>query len=131
MPIELISLRKMHTIPDGAYRILVTRCYPFYIKGIKDKIDEWVSILAPKKELFESYKNELKRTKSPKLAWNLARFDTYFRFNILHNSNTMAEIKRIRDLSRSGKVIYLISHEVEDEYSHRRILKELMEKYNL
>ena len=131
MPIELISLRKIDTIPESAYKVLVTRRYPFYIKGIKAKINEWVSILAPKKELFKSYKEELKRTKNPKLAWNLSRFDTYFRLNILHNPNTMAELKRIRDMSRSGRLVYLISHEAEDEYSHRKILRELMEKFEL
>jgi len=127
-------LREINKLPKTAYKVLVTRYFPFYIKGIRRKISEWLPILAPSKQLLADYKAELKRTNDPRVAWNICHYDTRFRFQILHDSEILGELKRIRNIGRTLKgkrVVYLICHEPTDEYCHRRILKELMEKYEL
>ena len=127
MTIRTASIRDIKKLPKSAYKVLVTRYYPFYIKGIKALIDEWLPILSPSKQLLSDFNGELKRMKDPKLAWNLTKYDMRFRYQILHNTKALGELKRIRGVGRQlrgRRVVYLICHEPTDDYCHRRILKE-------
>jgi len=110
------------------------RYYPFWIKNLKKRINEFLPILSPSKQLLKDYKGELKRTQSPRLAWAISKFDKRFRMQILHDSDSLSEMRNLKRIARGLKgkrVVYLICHEPTDEYCHRRILKELMEKYDL
>jgi len=132
--IRTTCLKDIDKLPKTAYKVLVTHHYPFYIKNLKSKINEYLPILAPNKQLFTDYKEELKRTKDPKLAWNLVQYETRFRMQILRDSKAISELKRIRDIGKqlNGKrVVYLICHERTDDYCHRRILQELMLDYKV
>jgi len=132
--IRTASLRELSKLPKTAYKVLVTRFYPFYIKGLKKKINEYLSILAPSMQLLENYRAELKRVKDPGAAWRIVHYDSRFRRQILRNGEALSELKRIRNIGRllKGKrVVYLICHEPTDKYCHRRILQELMEKYDV
>lgn len=134
MTIRTASLREIDSLPKSAYKVLVMRRFPFYVKDIKKKINEYLPILAPSEQLLKDYLKELKRVKEPRLAWNLVSYDTRFRRQVLGDSEAISELKRIRDIGRelNGKrVVYLICHEHTDDYCHRRILQELMEEYNI
>ena len=134
MTVRTASLKDINKLPKSAYKVLVTRYYPFYFKGLKNKINEWLPTLAPNKQLLSEYREELKRTKQPKLAWNLVSYDSRFRRQMLNDSVSISELKRIRNIGRqlNGKrVIYLICHERTDDYCHRRILRELMLNYKI
>ena len=124
--IKTASLRELNKLPKESYKVLVTRYYPFYIKDIKKKIDEWVSDLAPSRELLIAYKDELKRTTKPRVAWEISKYENRFRREILNGTESMKELKRIGLLSKDQDV-YLLCHEATEEYCHRRILRELIE----
>jgi len=138
--IRTCSLKDVDGLSKTSYKVLVTHYYPFYIKGLKGKINEWLPSLAPSKELLNEYREEVKKfkTEQPKkaceLAWNIVSYDSRFRRQILNNPLSISELKRIRDIGRQlrGKrMVYLICHERTDDYCHRRILQELMEKYEV
>lgn len=138
--IKTASLKELNSLPSTAYKVLVTRSYPPYIKELKKKIDEWLPILSPSIALLSEYKNEVKKLeslrpeKACKMAWNLVSYDSRFRRQILGNSESISELKRIRDIGKElngRRVVYLICHERTDDYCHRRILQELMEKYKV
>ena len=132
--IRTASIREIDKLPKTAYKVLVMRRFPFYIKNIKKKITEYLPVLSPNEQLLTEYLKELKRTKNPKLAWNLVQYETRFRMQMLRDSKAISELKRIRDIGKqlNGKrVVYLICHEHTDDYCHRRILQELMLNYEI
>jgi len=126
MTIKTASLRDLNKLPKSSYKILITRFYPFYIKDIKKKVDEWIPDLAPSKELLKVYKDELKRTNEQRIAWNISRYDSTFRRQIMRNSESFKELKRIGKLSKE-KDVYLLCHEKDEAYCHRRIVREIIE----
>jgi len=110
------------------------RYYPFWFKNLKKKIDEYLPILSPTHQLLANYREELKRTKDPRLAWNIVKYDKRFRMQILHDSKALGELRRIKRKSKELKgkrIVYLICHEPTDNYCHRRIIKELMKNFDL
>jgi len=128
--VRTASLRELNKLPKTAYKVLVTRYYPFYIKNLKKKITEWLPVLAPSRQLLGEFKKELKILKDPKLAWNLVHYDSRFRIEMLRRAEPIAALRRLRGINKQLKgkrVVYLICHETTDEYCHRRILKELIE----
>jgi uncharacterized protein YeaO (DUF488 family) len=130
MTILTASLRDLKKLPKSTYKVLITRFYPFYIKGIKNLVDEWIPLLAPNEQLLNDYKVELKRTKDVSKAWEISKYDKRFRMHIMRGAESLAELKRIAIISKqlNGKrVVYLICHERDDRFCHRRIVKELME----
>jgi len=63
-------------------------------------------------------------------AWELSKFETHYRRYVTRNQKSIESIRKLKELSKE-KDVYLICHEVDDTYCHRRILKEIMEKlYN-
>jgi len=134
LTVRTASLRETDKLPKTAYKVLITRFYPFYIKNLKKKINEYLPILGPSKQLLSDYRGELKRTQDPAKAWAISKYDKRYRMQILHSSEALGEMRRIKRISKelNGKrVVILICHEPSDEFCHRRILKELMEKYDL
>jgi len=134
MVIKTASLREINKLPKTAYKVLVTRFYPFYMKDLRKKINEYLLILSPSMQLLKNYREELKRVKDPQAAWRMVHYDSRFRRQILRDTKALGELKRIRDIGRKLKgrrVVYLICHEPTDDFCHRRILKELMENYEL
>lgn len=142
MVIRSVSVREIKNLPKTGYKVLVMRYFPFYIKGLKRIISEWLPILSPSKELLSEYRKELEKFKNGgykpqkacELAWNIVSYDSRFRRQILRDSEAIKELKRIRDISRELKgrrVVYLICVEATDDYCHRRILQELMEEYEI
>ncbi len=134
MTIKTETIRNIDKLPKTAYKVLIMRRYPFWMKGLKKKINEYLPILSPSEQLLTDYLGELKRTKSPKLAWNIVQYDSRFRRQILRDSKALAEMRRIKAISKelNGKrVVYLLCHEPTDEYCHRRIVQELINKYDL
>jgi len=130
MTIRTASIREIKKLPKTAYKVLVMRYFPFYIKGLKNHIDEFVPILGPNVDLFKDYRTELKRTNEARIAWEISKYDSRYRRSIMNGVKSMEELRRIAKISteRKGKrVVYLICHEATDDYCHRRILKELME----
>jgi len=110
------------------------RYWPFWVKNLKTKISEWLPILAPNKQLLNDYREELKRTQDSGKAWAISKFDKRYRMQILHSSEALGEMRRVKNIGKELKgkrVVYLICHEPTDDYCHRRILKELMLKYDL
>jgi len=133
MTIKTASLREIDKLSKTAYKILITRTYPFWHKDLNKKIDEWLPILAPSKQLLKDYKEELKRTKDPRIAWSIVKYDKRFRREILRSSEALGEMRRLKRISRQLKgkrVVYLICHEPIEDYCHRRLVKELM-RYEL
>jgi len=133
MTIKTASLREINKLPKTTYKVLITRYFPFWFKGLKKKIDEWLPILAPSKDLLKDFKEEMKRVKNPKSAWIIVKYESRFRRQILHNSKALEEMRRLKRISRQLKgkrVVYLICHEPTEDYCHRRLVKELM-RYEL
>jgi len=129
MTIKTASIREIDKLSKSSYKILIMRRWPHWIKGFKKKIDEWCKVLSPSEELLIRYLKELKRSKDSRLAWNITRYDIHFRREILRNGEALAELRRIKKISkeRNGKrVVYLICHEPTDAYCHRRIVAELL-----
>jgi len=126
MTIKTASLRDLNKLPKYSYKILITRYYPFYIKDIKRIIDEWIPDLAPTKELLKAFKDELKRTNNQEIAFNISKYDSRFRHQVLNDSVSMNELRRIGRLSKE-KDVYLLCHEKEETYCHRRIVREIIE----
>jgi len=134
MTIKTASLREIDKLPKTAYKVVVMRRYPFWMKGLKKKINEFLPILGPSNQLLADYRGELKRTGEPRLAWAISKYDKRYRMQILHSSEALGEMRRIKRISKelNGKrLVILICHEPTDEFCHRRILKDLMEKYDL
>jgi len=134
MTIRTASIREINKLPKTAYKVLVMRWYPFWIKDLKKHIDEWLSILGPSEALLREYKVELGRTQDPRKAWAISKFDKRYRMQILHDTMALSEMRRIKNISKQLKgkrVVYLICHEPTDDFCHRRILKELMNQYDL
>ena len=133
MVIRTASLREIDKLSKSSYKVLIMRRWPFWVKELKGKINEWCKLLSPSEELLSDVLKELKRSKDPKLAWNITSYDIRFRRQILRSSEALAQLRRIKNIGkqRNGKrVVYLICHEPTDAYCHRRIVKELMEKYD-
>jgi len=134
MTIKTASLREINKLSKSSYKVLIMRYYPFWFKNLKKKIDEYLPILSPNHQLLAEYREELKRTKDPRLAWNIVKYDKRFRMQILHDSEALGELRRIKRKSKELKgkrIVYLICHEPTDEYCHRRIVKELIENFDL
>ena len=134
MVVKTASIREIDKLSKTSYKVLIMRRYPFWMKGLKKKINEYLPILSPSEQLLTDYLKELKRVNNPKIAWNLVQYDSRFRRQILRDSNALAEMRRIKRISKelNGKrVVYLLCHEPTDEYCHRRIIKELMDKFDL
>lgn len=138
MTIRTASIRDLNKLPKSTYKVLVTRYYPFYIKGIKGLIDEWIPDLAPSKGLLQDYKAELKRVvntdmdkrKAIGTAWKIVNYEFRYRRDMLRGDKSMAEVRRLarKSMEMNGKrVVYLICYEKEDDYCHRRLLKDLIE----
>jgi len=129
MTIKTASIREIDKLSKSSYKILIMRRWPHWIKRLNKKINEWCKLLSPSEELLSRYSKELKRSKDPRLAWNIVRYDIHFRREILRNSEALAELRRIKKISkeRNGKrIVYLICHEPTDAYCHRRIVAELL-----
>lgn len=129
MVIRTASIRDLDKLSKTSYKILIMRRWPFWIKNLKSKIDEWCKLLSPSEELLSRYLKELKRSKDPRLAWNITSYEIHFRREVLRNSEALAALRRIKNIGkqRKGKrVVYLICHEPTDAYCHRRIVAELL-----
>jgi len=134
MTIKTVSLREINKLSKTTYKVLVMRYWPFWIKNLKTKINEWLKILGPSEQLLNDCRKELLRTQDPRKAWAISKFDKRYRMQILHSSEALGEMRRIKNIGKELKgkrVVYLICHEPTDDYCHRRILKELMERYDL
>lgn len=134
MVLKTESIRNINDLSKTSYKVLIMRRYPFWFKGLKKKINEYLPILSPSEQLLTDYLNELKRVKEPRIAWNIVQYDSRFRRQILRDSKALAELRRIKRISKElngRRVVYLLCHEPTDEYCHRRIVKELINKYDL
>ena len=127
--IKTTSLREIFNLPEEAYTIIVMRHFPWWFKGLKGNYDEYLPDLAPSRELLRLYKEELGRLKDPGKAWKITKFEMRYIHYIMHSSGRLAELRRIKALGENMDV-YLICHERLDAYCHRRVLKELIDKYS-
>ncbi len=100
--------------PSDGTRILIMRKWPRGIK--KDKIDEWDKPYAPSEKLLADWNNERISFKE-------------FKSRYLKEMKMCTE--KIKELSKKAKneTITLLCHERNDEHCHRKMLKELIEKY--
>lgn len=100
--------------PSDGTRILIMRKWPRGIK--KSKIDEWDKSYAPSEKLLADWNNK-------KISFNV------FKNHYLKEMTLCMD--KIKDLSKRAKTetLTLLCHEKDDEHCHRKMLKELIEKY--
>lgn len=98
---------------DGR-RVLVTRYWP---RGVsRDRVDEYVRVLAPSRELVRAYKDG-------RIEWAAFR-DRYLAE--MERPEAVAEVRRLATLSRSAEITLLCVCR-EEEPCHRLVLRELVE----
>jgi uncharacterized protein YeaO (DUF488 family) len=127
LPIVTSSLAERHNLPEGSIKILVTRKWPFWIKGLKEEIDQWLPELAPSEELEREYQREIERIQIPKTAWNLVSFPFRYRRGIMMSSKSVSLLRSLKRDSNLGTCVDLLTNEKSDECSHRKLLKELID----
>jgi uncharacterized protein YeaO (DUF488 family) len=99
--------------PDDGYRVLATRYWP---RGVpKESIDEYLSILAPSRELLHSYRQA-------QLDWE--RFRRQYHFEMSREA-ARAVIHRLAKVARA-KVITLMCVCADEARCHRSLLRELI-----
>lgn len=100
--------------PSDGTRILIMRKWPRGIK--KDKIDEWEKEYAPSEKLLADWNND-------RITFKV------FKSRYLKEMKTCMD--KIKELSKRAKTetLTLLCHERDDEHCHRKMLKELIEKY--
>ncbi|MFA5032455.1 MAG: DUF488 family protein [bacterium] len=102
-------------VPEDGIRILVMRKWP---RGVsKDKVDRWIKELGPSTELLNDWTEH-------RINW--IEYEKRYRRE-MEDTEKRQSIKKIAELSEK-KVVSLLCWEKSDEYCHRKLLKELIEK---
>lgn len=100
--------------PEDGIRILVMRKWP---RGVpKDKIDRWIKKLGPSNELLDH--------------WNKHKDWPIYKKRFFEEMTAPEKQRLIREIAELSKKrnVTLLCWEESDEYCHRRLLKELIEK---
>jgi len=102
--------------PEDGQRILVMRRWPRGIGRNKNRIDLWMKEVGPSNELLDD--------------WNNHRIDfaEYERRYLEEMKFQVDKIGKLADLAKEGPIT-LLCKERTDQECHRRLLKELIEKY--
>ncbi|MFA5034033.1 MAG: DUF488 family protein [bacterium] len=101
--------------PEDGIRILVMRKWP---RGVpKANVDRWIKELGPSTELLNDWTEH-------KINWG--EYEKRYRCE-MENPERQQSIRKIAELS-GEKAVTLLCWEKSDEYCHRRLLKELIEK---
>ncbi|MFA5033810.1 MAG: DUF488 family protein [bacterium] len=102
-------------VPEDGIRILVMRKWP---RGVpKANIDRWIKELGPSTELLNDWNEH-------RVDW--IEYEKRYRRE-MEDPERQQAIKKIAELSEK-KTVTLLCWEESDEYCHRRLLKELIEK---
>jgi len=125
MPIKTACVRELKALPKDAYTVIVMRYFPFWAR-IKNKYSLNAPELGPEAWLLEELHSWDKRYGRER-AWELSKFETHYRRYIVRSSKALETIRKLKEIAKT-KDVYLICHEVEDTFCHRRILKDIMEK---
>lgn len=115
------------SIPDNSYVVLVTRYYPFWVKGLKDLIDEYIPCLGPSPDLLKEFRTELGRLHNLQKAWNITHYENRYRRQITHDSKALGKVRELKEKAKDQDV-YLLCYCKDERFCHRRILKELIEE---
>lgn len=101
---------------DDGIRILVMRRWCRPLSKEKAKINEWMKELGPSEKLLSDWNNHL-------IDW--AEYEKRY---LEEMKKQKENIRKLAEIARK-KTITLLCKELTDEQCHRRLLKELIEKF--
>lgn len=126
MPIKTASLKEIKSLPKGSYIVIIMRYFPWWAR-IKNKYDLNAPELSPNVQLLQAA-IRLRKRYGAKYAWVNTKFDTMLRRQFNRDPKAQATMKLLKTISNKGTDVYLICKEDTDEYCHRRVVKEIIDK---
>lgn len=127
--IKTACLRDISILPKNSFKVVIMRYFPFWMRGIRKKYDIYAPELAPSSDLLKDLKDAQKRTGMP-TAWYMIHFPLRFRHEVLNREKALDLMRKLKRIAKK-KDVYLICKEVDAEYCHRTIVKELMDQFDL
>lgn len=100
-----------HEYPDAIFEIITRKVIPPYHLT--------PSVLSPTWELLDQAKHE---------QWPIEKYFAALRQQFFYDFDAHAELKRLRDIARSGKTLFLVCYEKDPNKCHRTLIKKLIER---
>jgi len=125
--IKTACLKDLKKLPKASIKVIVMRHFPWWVRGIKKRYTINAPELGPTPELLKAF-IEAKKKHGVKLAWIYTHYELTFIRHLNRSEKAQKTMKELKAISME-KDVYLICKEPTDEYCHRRLLKEYIEKH--
>jgi len=124
--IKTACLKDLKKLPEDSFKVIVMRYFPWWMKGIKKRYNLNAPELGPRPELLKAF-IEAKKRRDDRLAWLYVNYELRFIRGLNRSEKAQRTLKEIKEISLN-KTVYLICKESTDNYCHRRLLKEYLDK---